>query len=53
MNVRAIFFFTAVDGDVMFVGGGVVHSLDHTFMGWNLKAALYLNTDDTWFGKMA
>ena len=36
----------------MFVGT-VLHSLDHTFMDMNLKDALYLDTGDGRFGKMA
>ncbi|KAL7543052.1 hypothetical protein ACHAXR_012744 [Thalassiosira sp. AJA248-18] len=34
-------------------GDSVLHSLDHTFMEWNLKDALYLDNEDTRFGKMS
>lgn len=61
IKVRAIFLaefhkhkdlFPGVDGEAMFVGT-VIHSLDHTLMDWNLKDALFLDTEDTRFGKMA
>jgi len=61
IKVRAIFLyefqkhedlFPGVDGEALFVGT-VLHSLDHTFMEWNLKDALYLDTSDNRFGKMA
>jgi hypothetical protein len=61
IKVRAIFMtefqkhkrdFPGVDGEAMFVGT-VLHSLDHTLMDWNLKDALYLDTSDNRFGKMA
>jgi len=61
VKVRAIFLaefqkhksiFPGVDGEAMFVGT-VLHSLDHTFMDWNMKDALWLDTSDCRFGKMA
>lgn len=61
VKVRAIFLaefaehkdlFPGIDGEAMFVGT-VLHSLDHTLMDWNLKDALYLDTTDNRFGKMA
>lgn len=61
VKVRSIFLaefqkhknlFPGVDGEAMFVGT-VLHSLDHTMMDWNLKDALYLDTSDSRFGKMA
>ncbi|KAL7535915.1 hypothetical protein ACHAXR_006804 [Thalassiosira sp. AJA248-18] len=61
VKARAIFLsefqkhkhlFPGVDGEAMFVGT-VLHSLDHTLMERNLKDALYLDTEDTRFGKMA
>ena len=61
VKVRAIFLaefqkykhlFPGVNGEAMFVGT-ILHSLDHTLMDWNLKDALYLDTTDNRFGKMA
>ena len=61
VKVRAIFLlefqkhkelFPGADGEAMFVGT-VLHSLDHTLMDWNLEDALYLDTSDNRFGKMA
>jgi len=61
VKVRMIFMFEfsqhkdlfpGVDGEAMFIGT-VLHSLDHTLMDWNLTDALYLDTTDNRFGKMA
>ena len=61
IKVRSIFLFEfqkhkedfpGIYGEAMFVGT-VLHSLDHTLMEWNLKDALFLNTSDNKFGKMA
>ena len=33
--------------------GTILHSLDHTLMEWNLADPLWLDVNDSWFGKMA
>jgi len=61
VKVRAIFFnefakqkhlFPGIDGEALFVGT-VVHSLDHTFLEWNVADPLWLDVKDKKFGKMA
>lgn len=44
--------FKGVDGEAMFVGT-VLHSLDHTLMGWNLEDPLWLDVNSPDFGLMA
>jgi hypothetical protein len=44
--------FPGIDGKAMFVGT-ILHSLNHTLIDWNLTDALYLDTNDIRFGKMA
>ena len=60
-RVRAIFInefakhkksFPGVHGEAMFVRT-ILHSLDHTFMDWNLEDPLWLDIDDPRFGAMA
>ena len=36
-----------------FFVGTILHSLDHTFLEWNLREALWLDVDNPRFGKMA
>jgi len=61
VKVRAIFIaefakhkelFPGIDGEALFVGT-ILHSLDHTLMEWNLPDALWLDTSNPKFGKMA
>ena len=61
VRVRAIFInefakhqqsFPGVHSEAMFVGT-ILHSLDHTFMDWNLQDPLWLDIDDPRFGAMA
>lgn len=44
--------FPGIDGEAMFVGT-VLHSLDHSFMDWNLEDPLWLDVDHPHFGMMA
>jgi len=46
------FIVHSVPCQALFVGT-VLHSLDHTLMDENLKDALWLDTEDERFGKMA
>mmetsp|Transcript_47779 Transcript_47779/g.147621 ORF Transcript_47779/g.147621 Transcript_47779/m.147621 type:complete len:195 (+) Transcript_47779:759-1343(+) len=44
--------FPGVDGEALFVGT-VLHSLDHTLMGWNLEDPLWLDVESERFATMA
>jgi len=44
--------FPGINGEAMFIGT-VVHSLDHTLIGWNLEDPLWLDITSERFGMMA
>lgn len=44
--------FPEIDGDALYIGT-VMHSLDHTNMGWNMEDPLWLDTADKEYGHIA
>lgn len=44
--------FPEIDGDAFYIGT-VMHSLDHTNMGWNMEDPLWLDTSDEEYGHIA
>ena len=41
-----------IDGEALFIGT-IIHSLDHSFLEWNLEDPLWLDSDSKDFGAMA